>query len=376
MKRLFLKFFVIMLVFFGIPAFINAQEIIPDKVTIEKARVLQVISERDQLIPGTDNVAQLQIIEIEILEGDEEGKILTLDNDYLQLSKGQVFFLKKTDRFGSDPYYSISDPYRLPGIIFFAALFVAVIFMFGGIQGIRGLLSLIGGLLLIFYVLFPQLVAGASPIWTSIFVASLIVVVGSYVTHGFNKTTSAAVVGMIFTVLVTGLLAYIAIHMTYLTGFESEDAVYLNFNTGGRIDMKGLLFGGILIGLLGVLYDIAIGQAVTVEELKRAAPHQSRRHIYSRAVRIGKEHIGALVNTLAIAYVGVSLPLLLLYYTTATDFSVTINNSLFSTEIIRTLIGSIGLVLATPITTIISIFMVNPKEGDEPSHGHSHMHMH
>ena len=125
-----------------------------------------------------------------------------------------------------------------------------------------------------------------------------------------------------------------------------------------------------MIGLLGVLYDVSIGQAISVEELHHVAPHLPRWKIYKRAIRIGREHIGALINTLAIAYVGASLPLLLLFYSSGSDtpFLMTINKEIFSTEIIRTLIGSIGLVLAVPITTLLSTVMLiqNKKEPISP----------
>ncbi len=196
----------------------------------------------------------------------------------------------------------------------------------------------------------------------SLGVASLIIIVGSYVTHGFNMTTTSAVIGMIFTIIITGFLAYIAVHWARLSGFSNEEAVYLNLDTRGSIDFVGLLLGGILIGLLGVLYDVAIGQAISVEELHHIAPHIPRRKIFTRAIRIGREHIGALVNTLAIAYVGVSLPLLLLYvHSSSGPISQTINREIFATEIVRTMIGSIGLVIAVPITTIIAIFILMKK---------------
>jgi uncharacterized membrane protein len=137
-------------------------------------------------------------------------------------------------------------------------VFLILLFIFGGVQGVRGLASLLGSLVLIFYVLLPGILGGYSPILASIGVSSLIIIAGSYITHGFNKTTSAAVIGMILTVLVTGLGAYYAIHAGNFSGYTSEENVYLNFNTSGAISMVGLLFGGIMIGLLGVLYDIAI----------------------------------------------------------------------------------------------------------------------
>jgi uncharacterized membrane protein len=114
------------------------------------------------------------------------------------------------------------------------------------------------------------------------------------------------------------------------------------------------------------MYDAAIGQAVSVEELHRVAPHISRKTIYARAIRIGREHIGALVNTLAIAYVGASLPLLLLFYASAESASVIINREIFATEVVRSLVGSIGLILAVPVTTLISVWML-VKKSDAPA---------
>jgi uncharacterized membrane protein len=278
----------------------------------------------------------------------------------LSLTKGEVFYLTHTTN-GLDgrDMYAVSEPYRLGAVLFFVILFIILVLIFGGLQGIRGLVSLGGSLILILYVLLPGILNGYSPILMSLGVSALIIIVGSYITHGFNKTTTSAVIGMIVTVLFTGVLAYVAVHTTRLSGFSNEEAVYLNFDTRGSIDFVGLLLGGILIGLLGVLYDVSIGQAISVEELHHIAPHLPRKTIFKRAIRIGREHIGALVNTLAIAYVGVSLPLLLLYLKSS-DLSIglAINREIFATEIIRTMIGSTGLVLAVPITTFIAVWML------------------
>ena len=187
------------------------------------------------------------------------------------------------------------------------------------------------------------------------------IILGSYITHGFNKVTTSAVIGMVVTILFTGLLALISIHGAKLSGFSNEEAVYLNMNTNGSIDFAGLLLGGIIIGLLGVLYDAAIGQAVAVDELHQVGPHLSRTVIFRRALRIGREHIGALVNILAIAYVGASLPLPLLFYQSGADFSLTINSEIFATEIVRAMVGSIGLILAVPITTLIAVVILIRK---------------
>jgi len=348
-----------------IPFFtLQAQEVF-DREEFIKVKVLTVISEEEKTLPGTNIQSTQQTLEVEILDGENKGEVVTLQNDYIPLDKGDTAFVRHLIRSEDGvEFYTVSDPNRLPALLFFVALFVAVVFIFGGWQGIRGLLSLLGSFLVIMYVLLPGILKGIPPLLLSIGVSSIIIVVGSYITHGFNKTTSSAVIGMIITVVFTGIMAYLSVIFTYLTGFESEEATYLNFSTDGNLDFVGLLLGGIMIGLLGVLYDVAIGQAVSVEELHSVGPHLSKKTIYKRALRIGREHIGALVNTLAIAYVGASLPLLLFFYSSSASALLTINREMFAVEIIRTMIGSIGLVLAVPITTLVAVFiLVKEKPG-------------
>ena len=179
---------------------------------------------------------------------------------------------------------------------------------------------------------------------------------------------------MIATIIVSGLLAYLAIHWAHLSGFTTEESVNLNFDTRGSIDFVGLLLGSMMIGLLGVLYDAAISQAVAIEELFGVGGDVQPSHVFARAMRIGREHIGALVNTLAITYVGISLPLILLFMESNLNLLVTINQEVFATEILRMMIGSIGLILAVPITTAIAVYMLAGHQGGKRTihSGHHH----
>lgn len=359
-KYFFLSILVLV-TFFPISLFANV--LIQDEVTIAKAKVLEVSNQTEKIIPWNDTKISVQTLKVKILEGNDKGKEISFDNDYVMLDVGDKFYLSYTISSEGREFYSVHDPDRVPVLFFFAILFVVLVLILGGIQGFRGLLSLALSLLIIVFVLLPGILTGFSPLLLSIAVSSLIIVLGSYITHGFNKTTSSAVFGMITTVIVTGIMAYFAVYGSHLTGVTGDDAVYLNFNTSGNIDLVGLLMGAIMIGLLGVLYDAAIGQSISVEELHKIAPHISRWEIYKRAIRIGREHIGALVDTLAIAYVGASLPLLLLFYSSSdSNFLMIINREVFATEIIRILIGSIGLVLAVPITTLIAVYMLIKKD--------------
>ncbi len=360
------------------PVFAHAQAAVtPDTQTIEKARVTDVTNQEPETLPGTGATSTIQTLTVYVMDGPDAGKTVTFKNDYILLTVGEEFYLRHTTNSldGTDTY-SVSDPYRLSALAILGIIFVALIVIFGGAQGIRGFVSLVGSLLLIFFALIPGILHGYSPVAVSVGVASLIIIVGSYVTHGFNRTTSAAVLGMIATVLVTGALGFYFVHATHLSGYSNEEEVYLNFNTHGTIDMLGLLFGGIMIGLLGVLYDIAIGQAVAVEELFGAGKEMTRVHVYRRAIRIGREHIGALVNTLAIAYVGAALPLLLLVQSSTYGLLYSVNSELFATEIVRILIGSIGLILGVPITTLIASYMLHGKIPPHASGAHGHHHHH
>ena len=383
MKKQFLLF---CLCLFLIPLRIfAAPELVEDKTQILKGVVTEIVSEKKSQIPGTEVEALQQVVKAKIQS--ENGKIVEFSNDYIELKEGQTIFVSRvTDGLDGSVKYFFYDTYRIPVLIWLLMIFIVLTIIIGGKQGVRGLLSLFGSLVLILFAFIPAVLHGYSPIISSLVISSLIIVLGSFVTHGFNKTTSSAVIGMIITVALTGFLAEKTVQMAKLTGYESEEAVYLNMNFAGSIDIQGILLGGILIGLLGVLYDVAIGQAISVEELLRIAPHAPRRKIYLRAIRIGREHIGALVNTLAIAYVGASLPLLLLFSSFPGGKIGLINREIFAAEIVRTLIGSIGLILAVPICTWISVFMITKnqkgvssfssedEEKLETSHSHSHHH--
>lgn len=369
------KFLTVSMLLLSGVLFVSAQSgvLMTDVEVFAKAKVQSVSKSSTTTIPGFDTDTLSQMVTIKVLNGTEAGKVATFKNDYIQLKEGEIVYVRHlTSHADGIETWSVADPYRLDVMLWLVITFIVLIFIFGGIQGVRGLASLVGSIGLIFYVLIPGIYGGYSAVLVSIGVASLIIIVGSYVTHGFNRTTSSAVLGMIATVIVTGIGAYYVVDAAQLSGYSSEESMFLNLNARGAIDMVGLLFGGIMIGLLGVLYDSAIGQAVAIEELYRAGKHLTRREVYKRGIRIGREHIGALVNTLAIAYVGASLPLFLLIQNATTGVLFIINSETFATEIVRILVGSIGLVLAVPITTLIASYMLHGRVTDSGSGGHHH----
>src|SRR3989344_3356460 len=249
-----MKFLLASLLFmFALPV-AYAQTLLQDEVNLWRAQVTEVLMSEVRTIPGTQTPATYQSIKAKLLEGPRSGDILTLTNDYLVMSKGDTFYIRHIVDAGTGrETFSVSEPYRLPALAWLGVLFLVCLFLFGGKQGARGLASLIASLFFIVYVLLPGILGGYPPVPVALGVASLIIVIGSYITHGWSRSTHAAVLGMLATIMVTGVLAYASIQGTRLSGYSSEEAVYLNFSTSGSIDFVGLLLGGLLIGLLGVL---------------------------------------------------------------------------------------------------------------------------
>lgn len=340
-----------------------AQEVYQDFRGTLRAKVVEIVLEEQRNVPGTDTVTQFQTIKAEILEGEKRGDIVIVENDYLKLEKGDSFFLNYLVTIDGDELYSVSEPDRRNGLYILIGLFVASVLIFGGWQGLRSLLSLFGSLFIIVYLLLPNILKGYSPLVIAIGLSIVIVALTMYLTHGFNRRTHSAFLGTVISILITGLLATYAVSMTHLSGFSSDEVIYLNLDTKGMLDFSKLLLGAIIIGALGVLDDITITQATVVEEIKNTDVNLSRTEVYKKALRVGREHVGALVNTLALAYAGASLPLLLLFYNSPEATSMILNREIFAVEVVRTIVGSIGLILAVPLTTAISTFaLVSSRE--------------
>jgi uncharacterized membrane protein len=368
---MFLKVAKILIIFSlflaGLPA--SAQTI-----DLQRAKVLSVLAEEKSLI--LDEIGQgidalYQTLSAEIIDGDETGKVITLENDYIKLEVGDVFFVEKTSLPGEEDNYVVRERDRQFPIAILFLIFGAAILIFGGKQGLRSILSLVGGFLVIIYMLLPLLAKGYPPIPVSVSFAAVILFIAIYFTHGFNRESTVAFSGTLIAVILTGTLAYFSVWIMQLTGFNTEETMFLNLGNAVKLNFHGLLLGGILIGVLGILDDIAVTQAAVVSEIYNSAAHLTRKEVYKKAMRVGREHVSALVNTLVLAYTGASLPLLLLISSYDYPFRFVISQELFATEIVRTIVGSIGLVLTVPITTFLAVYLLKGHKG-KSALGHSH----
>jgi len=249
--------------------------------------------------------------------------------------------------------YVIVDFIRKDSLILLSILFIILLVVIAKWKGLFSLFGMIFTFFIIFIFVLPRLLAGDNPVLIAVAASLIIIPISFYLAHGFNKKTTIAVISSIISLIITAVLASIFTQIGHLTGLSSEEAGMLSIDQG-NLNMKGILLAGIVIGALGVLDDITISQAAIVDELATTAKLTKSKDLYNRSMVIGKDHITSMVNTLVLAYAGASLPLLLIFTNNPHPFSEIINYELIAEEIIRTLVGSIGLILAVPITTIIA----------------------
>lgn len=357
--------------FLSVPFFAYAQ-LTSDVSGMYEAAVRTVSETVYEDVPGTNARHIRQPIEIEFLEGPLVHEVRGVVNELTPVSVGTIVYVQYIQDIDGVEYLYVFEVQRSWGIYVFLIVFATILIVFGGMQGVRALLALTLGLLGIAYVLIPGLLAGYSPVLISIAVAATVLFLALMLTHGFNRGALIAFLGTTLAVCITGFFALYAIRLVHLTGIPSETEWYLALNAGHSIDLLGLLLGGIIIGVLGALDDIAITQVATVQELYAANTQLTPYDVYTRAMRVGKAHVGSLVNTLALAYTGAALPLLLLFYSGGASGVPFTNLEVFATEIVRILVSSIGLVLTVPITTVLAAYGIRGHAHTPSLHMHSH----
>jgi uncharacterized membrane protein len=253
---------------------------------------------------------------------------------------------------------AVLDRWRLPVLQYLVGAFAIVTIVVAGWRGIRALVSLALTLVLAVKLLIPLLLAGWNPVGLAIALGTLITIASLLLTQGFTRATLAAVLGTMIGLAATGVLAVITTGAARFTAAQgSEQIVFLQQLSGGRIDLSGLLLAAVIFGGLGVLNDVAISQAATVEELHEVDPGMRPAELYRRTMNVGIAHLAATVNTLVFAYLGAALPLLVILALQVESVGLTVNEEIVAVEIVRTLVGSIGILLAVPITTAIAVWL-------------------
>jgi uncharacterized membrane protein len=260
----------------------------------------------------------------------------------------------------------VAEPWRLPVLGILAAIFAAVVVLVGGVRGIRSLIALGFTLAVVAKLVIPLMLRGFDPILLAVAGGVIVTLVTLLLTEGLGRVTAASVAGVASALLLTAGLAAAFTAMAEFTALQgNEEIAFLIPLIGDRIDLGGILLAATVFGALGVLDDVSVTQATTVEQLHRSRPEADRRQVLARAMRVGRSHIAATVNTLVLAYLGVGLPLLLLFALSSSDPLMVLNGEIVAVEVIRALVGSIGIVAAVPVTTAIATWLiVRPPPSD------------
>ncbi|MBN1582609.1 MAG: YibE/F family protein [Anaerolineae bacterium] len=329
-------------------------------------RVTQILAE--ETIETEFGAQHMQLIEVEITSGAMKGQRVDIEHGGMvlstkssQLRADMRVVINHTEGPAGERWY-ISSIVRHTPVLALTILFVIVTVGTGHWTGLRSLIGLAFSILVLVRFILPRILAGQNPVGVSIIGALILMAPSLYIVYGWKGKTHAAVLGMSVSLISTWLLAAAFVSWTMLSGFSDESMGFLVVATQVELDPRGLVLAGIILGTLGMLDDIAIGLASAVFELAGANPDLPWQALFKRSMVIGVDHFASMVNSLMLAYVGASLPLFLLLTIYQEPLGFTLNRELFVEEIVRTLVGGIGLMLTGPITSLIACWMVKRKQ--------------
>jgi uncharacterized membrane protein len=336
-----------------------ATSTVPDNVTLHRATLTAVEQVEDADDPGLAPGAQVLAMTARLADGrkvqfemvDETGDLYAV---------GQQVRVAEADGPDGVVHY-VNDIERDRPLLLLAAVFLIAVLVFGRWQGLRALLGLALTLGVVIAFVVPAVLAGRDPVAVALSAAVAIMVVTLYVTHGVRPKTTAAVVGTLVALSLTVVLSWLFIELGSLTGLSDEEARMASASVGG-LSLRGLLLAGIIIGALGVLDDVTMAQASTVFELRHADPQAGFGRLFGGAMAVGRDHVAATINTLFLAYAGASLPLLILFSTSPDPLPVIASSEIVAVEIVRTLVGSIGLMASVPVTTALAAWLARGRD--------------
>jgi uncharacterized membrane protein len=299
------------------------------------------------------------------LAGGRQVSFDTTDPTGGMFRAGQRVRLAVSEQPGQPPYYNIQDPERGRPMLVLVALFIGAVVAFGRWQGIRSLVGLGLSFVVIISFVVPAILHGHSPVLVAVTGAMAIMLISLYLSHGTGPKTTAAVVGTALALGLTAALAIASVAAAALTGL-SDEALGANYVVGG-LSLRGLLLAGIIIGGLGVLDDVTMSQASLVAELHQANPTAGLAELVGGALRVGRDHIAATVNTLFLAYAGAALPLLILFVTGQDSLGTVATTEIVAVEVVRALCGSVGLIAAVPLTTVLAALVAAEEPAPAPA---------
>ena len=316
-----------------------------------------------------DQGDSVDILEFELLPGDAGGSFYAGAEVIAQFFEGDAGELEiiSVSTLSPQRQYQFADFQRRSLLVWLFVVFAVVVIALGRWRGAAALGGLAASVAILLIFVLPAILDGRSPVMVAVFGSAAIAFVALYSAHGFTRMTTVALIGTLAALTLTALLSAVVVSFASFTGFTSDEASLLTFFEG--IDVGGLLLAGIVLGAAGAIDDVTVTQASAVWELKAANPALRASGLFQRGLRVGRDHIASTVNTLLLAYAGASLPLLVLFVLSEQSLGTVANSEILAVEIVRTLVGSIGLVAAVPFTTWLAAVTADsrPPGNHEPA---------
>jgi uncharacterized membrane protein len=321
----------------------------------------EVVSVAEGPCPGTlpDDDVVCRSVTFRLTSGPDEGELATVESTggavIDAVEEGSSIIVARNPNAPREVRYSFLDRERRPALFALTVVFAVAVVLLGRLRGLAALVGLVSTFFIILEFLLPAIISGDAPTVVAAFAASAIAYIALYLAHGFGPMTTIALLGTLASLVLTVALGSIFVGVAEFSGLASEEAFLINLG-GGNVDVSGLVLAGVIIGALGAIDDMTVTQASAVSELVGSGSDSTRTSLFRAGLRIGRDHVSSTVNTLFLAYVGASLPLLLLFVLTDQSPLFVANREIVATEIVRALVGSIGLVASVPLTTWLASY--------------------
>jgi uncharacterized membrane protein len=350
------------LFWFLLPQYASAQQVssAQPKMTFMQATVVNVESIKQNAYSSYHST--IETLDALIQSGPEEGKNVRVQYDTqgvsdLSLHPGDAIILSETQNAGK-PQYTVESKYRQYPVTYIAIAFIILVILIAGWKGLGSFIGLAISLSVIFAYVIPQILAGADPLTICMIGAVCILLLTTYMAHGFSGKTTIALTSTLAALFLTYVLSILFVNLSQLTGYTDENSLSLHFGTGHLLNLKGLLLGGIIIGTLGALNDVTTTQAATIFELAKTDRSLTFKQLFKKGLLVGREHVVSMINTLVLAYAGSSLSIFIFLFFNSNYYPlwVIMNSETLNEEIIRTIAGTMGLMLVVPVVTGIAAY--------------------
>ncbi|MBQ3054674.1 MAG: YibE/F family protein [Oscillospiraceae bacterium] len=342
-----------------------------------RAKVTSILnkSEDNYSMDGENTVEEFEItFQARILSGERKGETVTANQlfdsytstDAKVVESGDKVLLYPVDAEIYNASWTFGDYIRSDGILFLCLLFFGLILLFGRMKGVHTIVSLSFTALSVFLVFVPSILAGYNIYLTSILTCVFIIVMTLLIINGWNKKSLVASVGCVSGVLVAGILSFVMDRVLSLSGVVDETSVYLQYVVEGlTIDLRAIIFAGIILGAVGAVMDVAMSLASSLLEVYGVSETPTVKSIVKSGFTIGRDIMGTMANTLILAYIGSSLSVVILLIAYNSSMLALFNKEMIVVELLQALAGSIGILGTIPLTSLIAALVYVPRKGKE-----------